>query len=337
MAEREGGEAHEQDVAPGRPLKKLGRRALLAGGAAVAALGGAGVLEYESLRGKLDHHRAPRATAKERYEASIAALRTGAGAGGDERRRSGVVHVGHSTHLVVWRGARILTDPWFYDPAFGALSHGVGPAVLPEDLGPLDAILISHDHADHADLRALDRMDKRAAVLVATKYLAERVRALGFAEVDVLAPWRERSVGSGERRVAVTAVPGLHDVYEIGFVIGRPSQNVYFAGDSRLHPALAEIAERFAPAVSILPVDGTRLHGDPLWVMTPEDAVTAARTLGSRLVMPSHADAVFSDPIASGLFATTVAGARGKFHDLVARDLRGVACAVPAPGELVVI
>jgi L-ascorbate metabolism protein UlaG (beta-lactamase superfamily) len=336
VAEREGGEAHEQDVAPGRPLKKLGRRALLAGGAAVAALGGAGLLEYESLRGELDHRRAPRATAKERYEASLAALRTEAK--GSEPGRSGVVHVGHSTHLVVWRGVRILTDPWFYDPAFGALSHSVGPAVRPEDLGPLDAILISHDHADHADLRALDRMDKRATVLVATKYLAERARALGFAEVDVLAPWEERTVASGERRAVVGAVPGLHDVYEIGFVIGRrPHETVYFAGDSRLHPALAEIAERFAPAVSILPVDGTRLNGDPLWVMTPEDAVTAARTLKSRLVMPSHADAVFSDPIASGLFATTVAGARGKFHDLVARDLRGVACAVPAPGELVVI
>lgn len=71
--------------------------------------------------------------------------------------------------------------------------------------------------------------------------------------------------------------------------------------------------------------------------MTPEDAVIAARTLESRLVLPSHAEAMFSDPLVSHLLASTVARARFLFREQMARALPGVRCVVPVPGELVAI
>jgi L-ascorbate metabolism protein UlaG (beta-lactamase superfamily) len=328
MAEREGREAHE-DESSHRPLsdgaskkaKLVSRRALVAGAAAGVVAGG---LEWISLRGRFDHRTAPGAEGKERFAASLRATAAGA---------SGIVHVAHSTHLIALAGARLLTDPWFYDPAFGALSHDVKPAVLPSELGPLDAILVTHDHADHADTRAMDEMDKRAAVIVATKDLAARVRARGFSDVSVLAPWEERKLGE----VSVTAVPALHDIYEIGFVVRADGKSVYFAGDSALHPDLPAIAERFRPDVAILPVDGTRLTGGALHVMRPEDATTAARTLGARLVMPSHAEAYFSDPVVDHLLASMVPRARHRFAELMAKELPAVACKVPAPGELVAL
>ncbi|GAC1546549.1 MAG: MBL fold metallo-hydrolase [Polyangiales bacterium] len=230
-------------------------------------------------------------------------------------------------------GLRLLTDPWFYDPAFGALAHEVPPAVLARDVGRLDVILVTHDHADHADMRAMDEMDKRALVIVATEHLAVRTRSLGYREVIVLAPWEAVAV----KDVTITAVPGLHDIYEIGFVVQGGGTSVYFAGDSRLHAALPAIAERFAPEVSILSCDGTRLTGGDLHVMTPEDAVSAARTLRSRLVLPSHAEAVFCDPLAAHVLASTVARARFVFGERMARALPGVRCVVPVPGELVAI
>lgn len=45
-------------------------------------------------------------------------------------------------------------------------------------------------------------------------------------------PWEERKLGA----VTITAVPGLHDIYEIGFVVQGGGTSMYFAGDSRLHP-----------------------------------------------------------------------------------------------------
>ncbi len=306
---------------------RISRRGLLAGGAVL--LGGSAFVECESLEGSFDHRSSPGASGN-RYVDSLAALDL---AGTTGVARGSIVHVGHSTHLLCIDGLRLLTDPWFYDPAFGALKHEAPPAVLARDVGRLDVVLVTHDHADHADARAMDEMDKRACVIVATNALAARMRNLGYREVLVLAPWEEHRI----KGVTITAVPGLHDIYEIGFVVQGGGTSVYFAGDSRLHPALPAIAERFKPEVSILSCDGTRLTGGDLHVMTPEDAVTAARTLQSKLVLPSHAEAVFSDPLVAHLLASTVAGARFLFGEQMARALPGVHCVVPAPGELVAI
>ena len=305
------------------PGGRITRRALLSGAAAL--VGTSAVVERESFRGRFDHRFSAGASGKQRYGESLAAL-DAAGAG-----QASVVHIGHSTHLLCVAGMRLLTDPWFNDPAFGALKHELPPAVLPLDVGHLDVVLVTHDHADHADMRAMDQMDKRALAIVATDELAARVRNLGYREVIVLAPWESRKVGD----VTITAVPGLHDIYEIGFVVQGSGISMYFAGDSRLHPDLPAIAERFAPDVSILSCDGTRLGGGALHVMTPEDAVTAARTLKSKLVLPSHAEAVFSDPVAEHFLASTVPRARFVFGERMARELPGVRCVVPRPGELV--
>lgn len=305
---------------------RISRRALLTGSAAV--VGAAALVERESFRGRFDHRYSAGSSGKQRYDAALEALDRAGAAG---VAQPSIVHVGHSTHLLCLAGMRLLTDPWFYDPAFGALKHELPPAVLPLELGRLDVVLVTHDHADHADTRAMDQMDKRATVIVATSELAARTRRLGYREVIVLAPWQELTM----RGVTITAVPGLHDIYEVGFVVQGGGVSMYFAGDSRLHPALPAIAERFAPDVAILSCDGTRLAGGALHVMTPEDAVTAARTLRSKLVLPSHAEAVFSDPLAGHVLARAVARARFVLCEQMARELPDVRCVVPQPGELV--
>jgi L-ascorbate metabolism protein UlaG (beta-lactamase superfamily) len=296
---------------------KIGRRALLAGG---GTLLGAATLEAASLRGTFDH-RSAEATATEAWSASLAAL-------GD----ASVLHVGHSTHLVCMAGVRMLTDPWFYDPAFGALSHAVGPAVMPDAIGELDAILVSHDHPDHADLRAMDRLDKRATVLVATRDLEARLRGRGFSNVHVLVPNDAVTIGA----VTITATEAVHDVTEIGFAIEH-TQCMYFAGDTRLFDGMAAIGERFHPRLAILPVDGTRIAGAALAVMTPNDAVVAATRLGARAVMSSHADAYFSDRLAGTFLATTVDGANARFAAAMARALPHVPCVTPRPGEMIAL
>lgn len=294
------------------PLK---RRHFLLG---ALALGGCETL---SLTGKLDHWRRAVPSAKEAYAASL--LRTA--------REDGIVHVAHSTHLLSLQGKRFLTDPWFHDPAFGSLGHFVEPAVTPPNIGPLRGILISHDHPDHADFRAIDELDKAACVLVATADLAARAKSAGFNDVHVLAPWESFSLGD----VTVHAVPAQHDIYEIGFVLKSATQSVYFAGDTLLHPDMEAIRERLAPTFGILPVDGTRVRGASRAVMTPEDAVLASRLLKVKGVMPTHAEAMFVDPLVEYALVTTVPRAAETFQDLVAQGLQGVTCFSPDAGEFV--
>ncbi|MBX3231750.1 MAG: MBL fold metallo-hydrolase [Labilithrix sp.] len=291
--------------------------ALGAAGAAAAAV----AAEWWTFQGHLDHRRSPGA-ATPKLSAPAA---------------DGVVHVGHSTHVIQLGGKKLLTDPWFYDPAFGALSHAVAPAVRPADLDPVDAILISHDHADHADLRALAEIaahSRSAAVLVATEHLAESLRAIGFTDVSVLAKDAERELPGA---IAVRAVEAVHDVYEVGFVVRHAGRCVYFAGDTALHGSMEAIGKSFRPDVAILPCDGTRVLGGALHVMRPEDAVEAARRLGAKVIVPSHAEAYFSDPLAATVLASMEKDAIQRLHDGIAKHLPGVRCATPEPGEHVPI
>ncbi|MDH5675796.1 MAG: MBL fold metallo-hydrolase [Myxococcales bacterium] len=303
-------------------MKTLRRRALLTGAAATFT---AAAAEYLSLRGLFDHRQRarPLPQASLRYRAALAALER-------DHALDALVHIGHSTHLLALGSARILTDPWFNDPAHGGIDHARGPAVGPESVGRLDVIAISHEHPDHLDPKALDRLDKRALCLLPTRQLAARMRKLGFAEVEWLAPYASLEVGS----IRISAVPALHDVHEIGFVLERAATRVYFAGDTALHPEMDAIAERFAPTAAILPVDGSRLDGDRRWVMNPAEAANAAQRLGAGVVIPSHAEAHVRDPLLSLWLHPVPEAARRFRRQLQARRL-DIRCHLPAPGAAV--
>jgi L-ascorbate metabolism protein UlaG (beta-lactamase superfamily) len=307
----------------GEPPRTSRRLFLRRAGALTLGLGTLGVGQWLNLRGAFDHRNAVR-DGKARMDAGWQdALPKG---------QAAFVHLGHSTHLLQLGAARVLTDPWFFDPGHGGMWHARGPALDATQLGSLDVIVITHEHPDHADPKALDRMDKRALVIVPTPELETRVRALGFREVELLPPWRTLSRGD----LSVSAVPALHDVYEIGFVLTHGAHRVFFAGDTGLHDGLPAIAERFAPTTAILPVDGTRLRTEERLVMNPEDAVRATRILKPQLVLTSHADGRFSDPVLS-LLATQVKDAAARFERLLAVSGLPTRCELPGVGGRVVL
>src|SRR4051794_41407515 len=66
-----------------------------------------------------------------------------------------MTHIGGPTVLIEFAGWRLLTDPTF-DPAGGSYRFGwgtgsrklAGPAIAASELGPIDAVLLTHDHHD---------------------------------------------------------------------------------------------------------------------------------------------------------------------------------------------
>src|SRR5215207_10533987 len=66
-----------------------------------------------------------------------------------------LTHIGGPTVLIDVGGWRLLTDPTFDPPGrsyrfgWGTGSHKLtGPAIAVSDLGPIDAVLLSHPHHD---------------------------------------------------------------------------------------------------------------------------------------------------------------------------------------------
>jgi L-ascorbate metabolism protein UlaG (beta-lactamase superfamily) len=133
----------------------------------------------------------------------------------------------------------------------------------------------------------------------------------------------------------VHAVPAVHDVPEIGFVVDDGSARIYFAGDTRLIDEFRAIREQHQPRLALLPVDGTRIRTGGNWVMSPDEAVTAAEMLGVSQVIPSHFEVRFFDPLVKHVLTTTVSEPARRLRELVGEKLPAVTCSVPAPGEWV--
>jgi len=102
--------------------------------------------------------------------------------------------------------------------------------------------------------------------------------------VTVLDTWEAATIGP----LSVTAVPALHGVPEVGYVLQASGFTVYFAGDTLLIPELSDIADRFPNIdVALLPINGLKIFGDQV-VMNPIEAAQLCEVLQPRVAIPTH-------------------------------------------------
>jgi L-ascorbate metabolism protein UlaG (beta-lactamase superfamily) len=161
-----------------------------------------------------------------------------------------LTHIGGPTVEIEVGGWRLLTDPTF-DPPGGRYSFGwgtgsqktAGPSIPPAEIGPIDAVLLSHDHHDDNLDRAGRELLPSARVVVTTVPGAGR---LGGGSRG-LAPWGRTTLeADGRPAIDVTATPCRHgpplsrpivgDV--IGFALAWEGQEhgaLWISGDTVLY------------------------------------------------------------------------------------------------------
>jgi L-ascorbate metabolism protein UlaG (beta-lactamase superfamily) len=165
--------------------------------------------------------------------------------------------IGGPTVLIEYGSLRLLTDPTFDPPGLYRekpvrFEKTSGPALSIEEIGKLDAVLLSHDqHFDN-----LDNSGRAILPTVRTIYTtragAERLggNALG------LAPFETSTLeGRGGQKLLITATPARHgpigiepisgDV--IGFGTEKPGDLLYVTGDTVWYEGTAEVAHLFSP------------------------------------------------------------------------------------------
>jgi L-ascorbate metabolism protein UlaG (beta-lactamase superfamily) len=197
-----------------------------------------------------------------------------------------LTYVGHATVLVEQGGVRLLTDPLVRT----GVAHVRRRVPVPdlEQLRDLDAILISHAHADHLDIASLKRLEHRGPVVAPRGCAGMLVRA-GLPEVIEMDAGERCTVSGTE----IEAVPADHDgkrhplakhIAALGFILhGRV--RVYFAGDTDLFDGMAELAGRVD--VALLPIWGwgPRL---PAGHLNPESAARATALIRPGVAVPIH-------------------------------------------------
>jgi L-ascorbate metabolism protein UlaG (beta-lactamase superfamily) len=199
---------------------------------------------------------------------------------------SAITWVGHATVLIELDGLRVLTDP--------VLRDRIGPLVRiartpPRDVDDhIDGVMLSHLHADHADLPTLRRIAKPVPVFAPHQAQAW-LRRRGLRDIRELRRGDQVDIGP----LKVTAVEATHErrrrpfgvaADPIGYVV-QGSRSVYFAGDTDLFDGMVEL--RGSVDVALLPVWGwgPRL---PPGHLNPRTAATAAALIKPAIAIPIH-------------------------------------------------
>jgi L-ascorbate metabolism protein UlaG (beta-lactamase superfamily) len=180
-----------------------------------------------------------------------------------------VTFIGHGTLMMTWNGKTIHVDP------YGKLADY---SLLPR----ADLVLITHHHADHLDMKALEKVCANKTLILLTKLCVEQVgRGIVMKNGDT------RTVLG----IKIEAVPAYNLVHKRpdgipfhpkgegnGYVLTFGKTRLYVAGDTENTPEMKALRH----------IDVAFLPMNLPYTMTPEQVADAAKAFRPKVLYPYH-------------------------------------------------
>jgi L-ascorbate metabolism protein UlaG (beta-lactamase superfamily) len=191
----------------------------------------------------------------------------GAESPSETARMTSIIHwLGHDSFRIDGDGIVIYIDPY---------KIADGPKA--------DLILITHDHKDHASPEDVAKIQQSATTIVAASAAAAKLSG----QIQIMKPGDKLNI-KGISIEAVSAYntnkfrsPGVpfhpQESGYVGYILTVKGVRIYHAGDTDAIPEMKSVH----CDVALLPVSG-------IYVMTAEEAATAAAMIHTRVVIPMH-------------------------------------------------
>lgn len=188
---------------------------------------------------------------------------------------SEITWYGHSAFKISAPQAHALIDP-FFTPASG---------VNVESLGPVDMVLVTHDHGDHVG-EAVRICRATGAMLGAIVGTAGKLAQAGVPEAQILNGIGFNMGGTVEHKgIKATMTQAFHSSDSgapAGYIIEMPDGLVvYHAGDTCIFSGMELWGQLYHIDVALLPIGG-------VFTMDARQAALACRLLGCKSVIPMH-------------------------------------------------
>ena len=180
-----------------------------------------------------------------------------------------ITFIGHGTLMFTFGGKVIHVDPW---------SQLADYRMLPK----ADLVLITHEHRDHLDLKALDAVTKDGTVIIATEIAAKQVKdALVMKNGDVITSQGFKIEAVAAYNIVHMRSPGVPyhpQGLGNGYVITFADRRIYVAGDSENTPEMKTLRN----------IDVAFLPMNLPYTMTPEMVADAAKAFRPKILYPYH-------------------------------------------------
>ena len=217
----------------------------------------------------------------------------------DEFKNDKFSWLGHSTVLMNTGGLKIITDPVFNRaspiPILGKAFPYKNTTNI-EDLPKINVVILSHDHYDHLDAKAMNKLSNKIDHFIVPLGVKGHLMSWGIDRTKISElDWYETKNYQG---VDFTLTPAQHfsgrsftDLNKTlwgSWVIKSEYLNIYFSGDSGYGTHFKKIGEDHGPFDISLIDCGQYNKAWKYSHMFPHEAVKAARDLKTEFFIPIH-------------------------------------------------
>lgn len=211
-----------------------------------------------------------------------------------------VWRLGHSSLLLKLHDKYWLTDPMLSERAspfqwFGPKRFHAPPIQL-EELPPIEAVIISHNHYDHLDYATVMALHERVGHFITTLGVGATLVSWGVPANKVQElDWWEKTTVDG---IKVVATPSQHfsgrrtddadRTLWASWVITGKQFNLFFSGDSGYFDGFKEIGKRYGPFDMTFLETGAYNKRWEYVHMLPAQTVQAFADLRGKWLFPIH-------------------------------------------------